>query len=69
MAVAFYVNTTCKTFAAKFLTAAQIYPVIQGANLICSALLSQILLKEKITLKSVVGMSCALVGLLIMNLL
>lgn len=64
-----YLNSFSKTFAASYLTTAEIYPVLQGANLIASALLAQLLLKEKITKKSAAGMLCAFIGLLIMNLL
>ena len=64
-----YLNTFSKTLATGFLSSAQIYPVLQGANLICSALLARILLKEKITLKSVCGMVVAFSALLIMQLL
>ncbi len=64
-----YLNTYSKTFAAAYLTSAEIYPVLQGANLIASAILASILLKEKITKKSVIGMICAFLGLIIMNVL
>lgn len=63
-----YLNSFSKTLAASYLTTAEIYPVLQGANLIASALLASVLLKEKITGKSVLGMSCAFLGLLVMNL-
>lgn len=64
-----YLNSYSKTFAASYLTTAEIYPVLQGANLIASAILASILLKEKITNKSVLGMLCAFLGLIIMNVL
>ncbi len=63
-----YINSFSKTIAAVFLPSAQIYPVLQGANLICSAVLARILLKEKITLKSVIGMLIAFVAIIIMKL-
>lgn len=63
-----YLNSFSKTVAAVFLSAAQIYPVLQGANLICSAVLSRILLKEKITVKSVIGMIIAFGAIIIMKL-
>jgi drug/metabolite transporter (DMT)-like permease len=69
MAFFLYLNTVTKTLAAGELSSAQIYPVLQGANLICSALMAHIMFKEKANLKSVTGMSVAFVGLLIMNML
>lgn len=63
-----YMNSFSKTIAAVFLPSAQIYPVLQGANIICSALLARILLKEKITVKSVIGMVIAFVAIIIMKL-
>lgn len=63
-----YMNSFSKTVAAVFLPSAQIYPVLQGANLICSAVLARILLKEKITVKSVIGMVIAFVAIIIMKL-
>ena len=56
-----------KMLAAQFLTASEIYPMLQGANLIASAVLAQLLLKEKITPRCLAGMSVAFVGLLFMN--
>lgn len=65
-----YLNSICKTMAvSEGLTTAQIYPVLNGANLIASAILARILLKEKITKKSIIGMLCAFLGLLAINLL
>lgn len=63
-----YMNSFSKTVAAVFLPSAQIYPVLQAANLICSAVLARILLKEKITVKSVIGMVIAFVAIIIMKL-
>ena len=62
-----FVNSTAKTLAAGLLPAAQIYPVLQGANLIASILLGQFLFGERITVKSVLGMLCAFVGLLLVR--
>ena len=69
MAFFLFLNTVTKTLAAGELTSAQIYPVLQGANLICSALMAHILFREKANLKSILGMSIAFAGLLIMNML
>ena len=63
-----YINTLSKTTATNYMSSAEIYPVLQGANLIASAILAQILLKEKINVNSVCGMLCAFIGLMIMYL-
>lgn len=68
IAVGLYLNSYSKTFAAGYLSSAEIYPVLQGANLISSAVLAHILLKERINKKSILGMTCAFVGLLVMHL-
>lgn len=67
IAGALFLNSYSKTLAAGFLSAAEIYPVLQGANLIASAVLARILLKEAITLRCMIGMTLAFIGLLIMN--
>lgn len=69
ISIGLYLNSYSKTFAASYLTSAEIYPILQGANLIASAILAHILLKEKISGKSVAGMCCAFAGLLVMNVL
>lgn len=64
-----YVNSIFKTMAVGTgLSTAQIYPVLNGANLIASAILANILFKEKITLKSVAGMALAFIGVILINL-
>lgn len=68
IAASLFLNSYSKTLAAGFLTAAEIYPVLQGANLIASALLARLLLKETITPRCVVGMIIAFAGVMIMNL-
>lgn len=67
IAASLFMNSYSKTLAARFLTAAEIYPVLQGANLIASALLTRILLKEKITPRCIAGMLFAFVGIIIMS--
>jgi len=64
-----YLNSLSKTSAAAIMPSARIYPVLQGANLILSALMAHFIWKEKINLKSVCGMITAFVGLMILNLL
>ena len=69
IAAALFMNSFTKTLAASYLTAAEIYPVLQGANLIASAILAQLLLKERITLRSLAGMFFAFCGLMLMKFL
>lgn len=45
-----------------------LYPTLQGANLIASAVLAAIILKEKITKKSVIGILIALGSVILMNI-
>ena len=61
-------NSLSKTTAANYMSSAEIYPVLQGANLIASSILAQILLKEKINKKSILGMICSFIGLLVMHI-
>lgn len=69
MSLFLFLNTAFKTMAARWLTAAQIYPVLQGANLILSGLMAHFLFKEKLNVKAIVGMVCAFFGLIFMNVL
>ena len=64
-----YLNSICKTMAVREgLSTAEIYPVLNGANLIASAILASILFKEKITKKSIIGMALAFIGVVLINL-
>ena len=67
IAAALFINSFSKTLAARHLSSAEIYPVLQGANLIASAALTHILLKERITKRCLLGMVVAFLGLMIMN--
>lgn len=69
IALGLYINSYSKTYAAGYLSSAEIYPVLQGSNLIFSAVLAHILLKEKINKKSIIGISCAFIGLLVMHVI
>ena len=62
-----YLNSLSKTSAAALLPAAQIYPVLQGANLIASALMAHFLFGERINVKSVCAMTVAFGGLMVLN--
>ena len=64
-----YMNAIFKTMAvAEGLTTAEIFPVLSRANLILSAILASILYKERITKRSVIGMTAAFAGVLFLNL-
>lgn len=67
-AAAQFINSYSKTLAARELSAAEIYPVLQGANLIASAVLARILLKEPITKRCILGMTLAFIGVILMKL-
>lgn len=67
ISVFLYINSVTKTMAAAFLCAAQIYPVLQGANLILSALMAHFMFREKMNLKGIVGIITAFVGLMILH--
>ena len=68
LALAMFLNTFFKTQAGVGLSAMQIYPVVQGSALIIAALMAAIFFGERITRKSVIGMSLAFVALLTINL-
>ena len=65
MAFFLYTNSVTKTMAATFLSSAQIYPVLQGANLILSAIMTHVLFKEKINVKGLAGIVIAFIGLML----
>lgn len=69
MAVCLFMNSYFKTLAASRLDSAILYPLNQGAALILSLLMAAAFFKEKITVRCVVGLIVAFVGLLIINLL
>ncbi len=69
MSLFLFANTALKTLASGVLKSAQIYPVLQGLNLILSGLMAHFIFKEKASVKSILGMAMAFCGLMIMNLL
>lgn len=69
MAVCMFANSWLKTKAAVYLTSAELYPLYQGASLILLAVMSAVFFREKITLRSMVGIVLAFVSLIMMNLL
>lgn len=68
ISAALYVNVITKTMAVGYIPSTQMYPTLQGANLVASAICASILFKEKITVKSLVGISLALLAVVLMNL-
>ncbi|MBO7762963.1 MAG: EamA family transporter [Clostridia bacterium] len=68
MSVALYANVLFKTLAAGAIPATQMYPTLQAANLISSAILASLLFGERITRRSALGILIALAAILFMNL-
>ncbi len=65
---ALYLNVIMKTMAVGYIPSTRLYPTLQGANLIASALCASLFFKEKITAKSIIGISIALVAVIVMNI-
>lgn len=68
MAICLYANSYFKTAAATYLDAAQIYPLSQGGSLVLAMIMAAIFFKEKITLRSIIGVVLCAVALLMINL-
>lgn len=69
MSVCLFINSYFKTMAAGFLDAAKLYPLNQGCGLVLSSIMAAVFFHEKITLKGIVGIVLAFVGLIIINVL
>ncbi len=69
MAVCMFACNWTKTMAAGYLTSAELYPLLQGANLILLSVMSAVFFKERINARCLVGIALAFVSLLMMNLL
>lgn len=69
MSICLFASSFFSTLAAGILPAAKLYPLNRGAALIISSLMSRFLFKEKLTIRCIVGMAFAFVGLIIINLL
>lgn len=69
MSVALTAASIFKTKAALYLSSAQLYPLSQGLALVLSTLMAAVFFKEKPTLRCILGILIAFVGLLIMNVL
>ena len=63
-----YVNSFTKVLAARLIPATQMYPTLQGANLIASAIMASLLFKERITRRSALGILIAIVAVILMNI-
>ena len=68
MAICLYANSYFKTAAATYLDAAQIYPLSQGGALVLAMIMAAIFFKEKITIRSIIGVALCAVALLMINL-
>lgn len=69
MAILLFVVSYFKTLAAARLDAALLYPLNQGATLVLSMTLAAVCFKEKITLRSLIGIILAFIALVMINLL
>ena len=69
MAVCLFANSYFKTVAAQYLDSVLLYPLNQGAALIISTAMSVILFREKLTIKCILGLIIAFIGLLMINVL
>ena len=69
MAICLFAYSYFKTLAAKYLDAAQLYPLSQGASLILSSLMATVCFKERLTVKCAVGILLAFIGLIFINML
>jgi drug/metabolite transporter (DMT)-like permease len=63
-----YVNSFTKVLAARLMPATQMYPTLQGANLIASATMASLLFKERITWRSALGILIAIAAVILMNM-
>lgn len=67
MAVCLFAYSYFKTMAAIYVPAAILYPLTSGLALVLSALMAAIFFKERITIKSVIGIIIAITAIIIMN--
>ncbi len=68
MGICLFLNSYFKTLAAKYIPAAQLYPLFQGLALIFSSLMAVFLLKEKLNYKGVLGIVIGFVSLIVINM-
>lgn len=67
MSLCLFLNSYFKTQAAMHLDSAQLYPLNQGAALILSSFMAAIFFKERINIKSIIGMVLTFVSLIIIT--
>lgn len=65
MSLCLFLNSYFKTMAALHLDSAQLYPINQGAALILSSVMAAIFFKERINIKSIIGMILTFIALII----
>lgn len=68
MAISLYLHTYFKTKAAAVFPASRLYSILLGGQLAVSTGISAIIFGERVTLKSVFGISVAFLSLLLINL-
>ena len=68
MAICLFLNSFFLTKANEGLVPSQVYPLERGSSMILSGLMASLFFKEKMTVKAVVGLVLAFVGLLVQNL-
>lgn len=69
MAVCMFVTSFLRTLAANRLDAIVLYPFNHGGGFIMSSLMAAVVFKERLTVKAIIGIVVAFVGLLIINFL
>ena len=69
MAICLFLASYFKTMAASRLPAVLLYPLAQGIALILSAVMAATLFKERMNIKSIAGISLALVAFIMINVL
>jgi multidrug transporter EmrE-like cation transporter len=61
-------NLIFKTIASGKIPAIQMYPLLRGASLICSAIMAAIFMKETPNKKSIISILIALIAVIFMTL-
>lgn len=69
MSACLFAYSYFKTAAAGYLDATQLYPLSQGSALILSTVMATLIFKEKLTLKCILGITTAFVGIIFINVL
>lgn len=69
MSVCLFANSYFKVLASGYLTASQLFPLLQGVGIGAATFMSAVFFKERLTVRCVVGIVLAFGALLIMNLL